>query len=63
MEIIAKIGAWWMENSGMIAAVFMALYALCEALAMNPKVQANSVYQAIRNGIKSILSFVFKKQV
>jgi hypothetical protein len=49
MEFITNVIAWCSSPVG--AAVFIALFAVSEALAMIPSVAANSVFQAVKNAI------------
>lgn len=43
-----------MSWAGAFAVVSSTLYVLCEALARNPNVRANSVYQAVRNWARMV---------
>lgn len=63
MEVINQIVSFWNANAATIAAVLGALLAMSEAMAQIESVKANSVFQAITNGIKFILKNVFKKEV
>jgi hypothetical protein len=63
MAMIESIVAFWVQYAPILAGVFAALWALSEALAQIPAVKANSVFQAIQNGIKFVLVTMFKKEV
>jgi hypothetical protein len=51
-----------MENiMGWIAGVVALLFAISEFLGMFDKIKANGVFQAIKNGLKSVMEFLSKK--
>ena len=63
IELISNLPAIWAQYSPILAALFLALWTLSEALALFEGVASNSVFQLIRSGLKAILKAVFKKEV
>jgi hypothetical protein len=58
MEFLSKAWAFIMSPEGMqmLAVIAAALFAVSEGLALIPSVKANSVFQAIQNGIKWVMN-------
>jgi hypothetical protein len=63
LELISKLPEVWAQYSPFLAALFLALWALSEALAQLEGVASNSVYQLLRSALKTVLRVVFKKEV
>ena len=63
LELISKLPEVWAQYSPFLAALFLALWTLSEALAQIDGLASNSVYQLARSVLKSILKVVFKKEV
>lgn len=60
MEFLQKAAEWLMGPSGVL--LFAALWGISEFLAVFPKVQSNSVFQAIKNGLAWIRAKLAAKQ-
>jgi len=61
MEFFTKLVDFWNSNAVVIGAIFAALFAASEALASIPSIQSSSVFQLIKNGLKWIVTNLFKK--
>lgn len=59
MAFLMAIYQWFVANSVSLAAIFLALWGLSESLAQIPWIAANSVYQAIRNGLSWVKNLLF----